>query len=209
MTKHKNHGHQKVRSRRSKNRLQEEIPRPFKAVDRIYTAEQQIEVLSACTSSAAVATFTAWNVSLNSFTQQASFTALFDQYRIVETEYRFVPRYVAADNNVVNAGLFHSVIDYDDSNLLAAVTDALSYNNCRMWSPGQNMNKLVLHFKPHVALAAFSGAFTSYANVVSPWLDCASSGVTHFGIKTAWTATSAVLVMDLYIRVKAEFKNLR
>jgi hypothetical protein len=75
----------------------------------------------------------------------------------------------------------YCVIDYDDSTNLTSVAAAEAYSTCLVLSPGESCDRT---FKPRIALAAYSGAFTSYANAPSMWIDAGSTGVQHFGVKT-------------------------
>lgn len=136
---------------------------------------------------------------LNDLPQVASFTALFDQYRIDKVQVDFIPTaqiclvpqaevtaVAALDAPIVaggaSGGVYGTVIDYDDSAALANLSAYMQYSNFKMGQVGS----LKIHrrtFKPHVATAAYAGAFTSYANMVNQWIDCASTTVQHYGLK--------------------------
>lgn len=176
------------------------------ADNQIYEVVQSAEFLAQLSSSASVPTYGSIYTTLQNFDQYTDFAPVFDQYRIVEVEVSFFPRIQTVDGQIVNAGLFHSVVDYDDSASLTSVASALDYTNCLV-TPGNKMHRRT--FVPHVALAAYAGAFTSYANVDRQWIDCSSSTVQHYGIKTAWTTTSIVLTMDVVVRARIQFRNVR
>jgi len=107
----------------------------------------------------------------------------FDQYRLMAVRFSIVP-----NNNAIglvtnsSTGLVpvYCVIDYDDTNALASASAAEGYNNCIVLNPGESLSRT---FRPRMALAAYSGAFASYANVEPLWIDASSNGVQHYGIK--------------------------
>jgi hypothetical protein len=114
--------------------------------------------------------------------------ALFDQYRIVGVEVLIVPQsnFVAAAATAT-AGMMHSVVDYDDATPLANEQNALDYQNCLTSSASDGHFR---KFVPHAAVAAYSGAFTSFTNVESPWIDAAYPSVQHYGLKVVNTTAS-------------------
>lgn len=171
-----------------------------------YEVVQSCEFLAQLVSNASIPTYGAIYTTLQNFDQFTDFAPVFDQYRIVEIEITFWPRVQTVDGQIVNAGLLHSVVDYDDSTVLTSVASALDYTNCLV-TPGNKMHRRT--FVPHVANAAYAGAFTSYANLSGQWLDAASSTVQHYGVKTAWTPTSIVLTMDVTLRARIQFRNVR
>jgi len=159
------------------------------------------------TSSNAVNQFQAFAVQLNNVDQYSSMIAVFDQYRIVMAEFVFMPT-----GNQLNtssfAGLFTTVVDYDDVTPLTSVAAALDYSNS-MTGEGYQPQRRV--FKPHVAIAAYQsvGVTSGYANVESPWIDAASYNVQHYGVKTVWTVTTAAYRYDVVVRLWLQFRNVR
>jgi len=158
------------------------------------------------TSSASVPTFVSYATTLNSFDKVSSYTGCFDQYRIRMIEMVLIPH--ASDNTTFSAssGLFTTVIDYDDATNLTTVADALSYSTS-LTTSGTTIQKRC--FIPHIADAVYSGAFTSFGNETCPWIDAASTTVQHYGLKSAWTTSSAVCAYDLVVRAWIQFRNSR
>lgn len=112
-------------------------------------------------------------------------TGFFDQYRIEAIRFTLWPQNNAiglVTNSTTSLVPVYLVIDYDDSTNLGSIAAAESYSNCVVVHPGQSFERV---FKPRMALAAYSGAFTSYANVADTWIDAASTSVQHYGIKYA------------------------
>jgi hypothetical protein len=144
-----------------------------------------------------------------SCTDFSSLAAVFDQYRINMIEIRLTPH---APNAFITStqpvGQLYTVLDYDDATALASGAAAVAYSDCIVSPPYANQRRC---FRPRVALAAYSGAFTSYANVASPWIDASSSTVNHYGVKT-WIdpgAAGALAVYDLVVRTHFEFRSTR
>jgi len=158
------------------------------------------------TSSGVANVYSAYYVSLNQFDQYTSLTAVFDQYRIRMVEATFRPRVTQETANSANTGLFATVIDVDDGALLTTFAQAEDYQTC---SIGRGLECQTRTCIPHAAMALYSGAFSSYGNVASPWIDTSSSTVQHYGFKTAWTSTDVAYVMDVQFRAWFQFKNVR
>jgi hypothetical protein len=110
-------------------------------------------------------------------------TGFYDQYKFEAIRFTITPQQNAIGlftNSTSSAVPIYCVIDYDDSTALSSVGAAAGYANCVIINPGESCERV---FKPHMALAAYSGTFASYANVVPTWIDSASSSVQHYGIK--------------------------
>jgi len=100
----------------------------------------------------------------------------------------------------------YSVIDYDDANALTTVAGALAYTNVIV-TPMTNGH--YRKWRPHIAVGAYSGAFTSFKNEVSNWIDVASPGVQHYGLKVVADVTSInTLSIKMFSRVWVQFRNV-
>jgi len=149
---------------------------------------------------------------LNSWSQYTQFAAVFDQYRIEEVQVVFRPMFTA--NQVSGSTTFYIptlyvVADYDDSTSLTTAAAFESYTNCNM-----SVNETVaVRLTPHSAQAAYSGAFTSYANKTYQWIDCSSPGVVHYGIKWGIDAGGAGQTSfqswKIQVRQRISFRNIR
>jgi hypothetical protein len=153
--------------------------------------------------------FAQFTVGLSSLPNPSEFSTLFDQYRISRVEYAFWPLQTEAVNSTTAAtpGII-TVVDYDDSNLLATIAAALQYPNAKWHSA---YKPFTLSFKPHIALAAYSGAvFTSFANTKDQWIDVASAGVVHYGLKIAVPQSTGIIQSWRVIgKALVELKNVR
>lgn len=182
-----------------------DIPRIFAKTRKVYTINQTlssgvISVGSTSPSSGAVY-FTLSNVPLNS-----AFQALFDSYKVQQMTVRFVPL-----GSVPAGGGYNplvSVIDYDDANALTSIQSAQAYDNAQETPLGQYCERTLV---PRVALAAYSGAFTSYATMRS-WIDVASNAVQHYGVKYYIVAATTAIAAPIYaieIDVVISFLSVR
>jgi len=163
------------------------------------------ESLSLYTTSATLPSFAAVTATLNSVSDYGSWASVFDQYRITAMEVTVMPQYSATTTITTVTGHIHSVIDYDDNTTITPA-QALEYSNCIVYNPGDTS---VRSFKPHIAAAAYSGTFTSYANLADQWIDSGSPGVVHFGMKLAASATGIPVTYDVVVRLVVQFRNPR
>jgi len=170
-----------------------------------YAITQSVIATATLTSSTTLETFTSNLFRLSNIVNDASFQAIFDQYRITLIEFYLIPN-TKNLNTSNDAGLLTSVVDYDDATNVSSVAQANLYPNAIITTGTIGH---YLKFQPHTAVAAYAGAFTSFTNVASPWIDIASDAVQHFGIKTAWTATSVVMTYNIDTRYHLEFRNVR
>jgi hypothetical protein len=149
----------------------------------------------------------ALSMSVSSLPNSSEFTNLFDQYRIVRLEYTFWPFQTQSTISTTATPVIASVVDYDDAVTPGGFGALQQYENCMVHSP---YKPFTVSFKPHVALAAYSGGFTSYANQKDQWIDSSSNAVQHYGCKFA-TPQSFGTIQTWYIigRALVECKNVR
>jgi len=168
---------------------------------------QSAEYASVLTTSTTLSSFAALYFTAGALDQISALTAVFDQYRIDEVELWIIPRLLGGlGNGTQEAGLLHSVIDYDDASNLTTVQQALDYTNVVVSSGSCGHYR---RWKPHCAVAAYSGSFTSYINEESPWIDAASTAVQHYGVKLAIGVTDSVYTFDAVARFRMTWRNLR
>ena len=130
-------------------------------------------VAGATTGMPAVAAFVsgAMAFQLADLNQVATFTALFDQYKFTGVRVQFMPIFNEnGQSGGSSAGDLYTAIDYDDANALADLNAFRQRADTRMTPSWKGTTH---YFKPHVALAGYAGAFTSFANQGNQWIDCA------------------------------------
>jgi len=163
-----------------------------------------IDLGTILTSSVTVPVSVGLNFTLNAVPEVSSFTTLFDQYKIEEVECFIFP-----EGNTNNNGLdtvWASVLDYDDSASLTTLTQALDYDTVRVTEFNVGHYR---RFKPRIAAAAYSGAFTSFANLSAPWIDCGSPSVQHYGIKILTEPSITAAGVRAIARLKLRFRASR
>jgi len=173
------------------------------AANKAFKVNQQLFISQFLQTSASIPVFYARYFSSADIDQFTYFSAVFDQYRFSCIELWISPEAGLATGSTSN---YASVIDYDDTNALTLYAQALDYGNCVQ---SNNKDTHYHKFVPHCAVAAFSGSFTSYVNVVAPWIDCNSTSVQHYGLKVAAYTSNVTQTFDLTVRIHAEFRNVR
>jgi len=125
---------------------------------------------------------------LNQVVGSSDFTNLFDEYRINCVVVKLIPRVntvqtLANGTEIPNNYVpnLHWVYDYDDANVPSNTDTLLEYGNYRVKAFDR---PITWKIKPKYALAAYSGAFTSY-KPMRGWLDVASPSIQHYGVKFA------------------------
>jgi len=170
-----------------------------------YNLVQMAQPVTLFTTSNVAATFGVYTfTATNTISQFTSLSAVFDQYRIREIEV-----WISAENNAatISSGSqnLYSVIDYDDGNALSTVGAALAYSNVVAGPLTQGQYR---KWRPHIAVAAYSGVFTSFKNEPANWLDVASAGVQHYGLKLAADITNNAQAIKMLVRVYVQFRNV-
>jgi hypothetical protein len=158
------------------------------------------------------ATYNQLSPSLALLPQVSTLAALFDQYRITMVEIDAYPNNRVGSPEGVSTTLQPTLIgtvDFDD-NANPAVLDVLrEYQACKLYDITKPFQ---LSFKPRIAVAAYSGAFTSYANTES-WLDVASPSVIHygakFGISGGLNAQTQLVNWWFSVRITVQFRHVR
>lgn len=157
---------------------------------------------SAFTSSLTVPTYYGRSFQLSDFGNVAEYTALFDQYRFDSIEAWIEPSIV--ESSTLSSPLYYSAVDVDDGNTPAVSTTVAAKQGVLSSSVGTGHYH---KWQPHMAIAAFSGAFTSYSNEVAGWIDSASPSVQHYGLKCAIPGVDSVVrIFYLTIRAKVSFR---
>jgi hypothetical protein len=138
--------------------------------------------------------------SLSSLGNASSFAAIFDTYRIVGVRVQFIP-----ETGIISLPSVYTVIDYDDSSA-TALSALVEYDTLKVAPPGAFFERSLV---PRIAVAAYSGAFTSFAQMSNQWIDCGSTGVVFYGLKYALTATTAVATYQILTTYTIQFRNPR
>lgn len=173
------------------------------ARQQVFTTVETTIPFNWLTSNAALPTFASANFTVNQVPDFSSFSAIFDQYMITEVEVTIEPQVSEVVTVAGDVGNLVSVTDLDDSNTPTALSDLGSYPNVLITKGTQSHYH---RWKPTVALAAYSGTFTSYAAAENQWLDCGSPNIQHYGLKAGCTASPTIQSYSLSIRLHVAFR---
>ena len=184
--------------RRMKTRAAKRINRSAAGVH-YFKRKFVVANITASTSGAGVQTNArgALTFALSSLPSASEFTALFDQYKITGVKLDFIPFGDTVNVPITGSGTTSLMspggplilaADYDDDSTPAAASNLLEYQACKV-IPVPRRHRM--YIKPKFATEIYNGVTTGYG-ARSGWLDCANSGVTHYGVKYWMNAPSAL-----------------
>lgn len=158
---------------------------------------------------------------LSDLTQAATFTALYDQYKITKVVIKLYPLFfygqfgssAQAVTAVAPTTRVLTLIDYDDAAAPTNLAVMRDYQNCKEWTINGATKPLTIPIVPHIAVAAFGGGvFASYANESKRWLDCGSATIEHYGLKIGIPqvqSAGCITGFDIEAEYYISFKNVR
>jgi len=138
---------------------------------------------------------------LGFFSAATPLATVFDQYRFQQVEVWF-------EYSQPNAGVafpeLTTAVDLDDAAVPTGPNMVQDHQGALISAgPGGHYHK----FKPHMAVAVYSGTFTSFANEPAAWIDIASPNVQHYGVKTSLTSNSTTPVsINVVLRAVISFR---
>lgn len=143
----------------------------------------------------------------------STLVSLYDQYRITKLEYLIFPMVNANGTGPeiasasINCFSFLTAVDYDDGNNPASMAVLRSYQTCETHNPYKVVKRVL---QPCVAVSTSGSGFEIKR---SPWLDAATSGVSHYGLKIGINSNgntaATLLAWSVHCRVYTEWKNTR
>jgi hypothetical protein len=160
------------------------------------------------TNSIVADTYGGMNFQLASLPNSLDLSSLWDQYRFAQITVAFMPRNNMNNSTTNDFGKLLTVIDYDDSSPPTSANELRQYQTVvetKAYKPH------VRTFVPHIAIGAYSGAFTSFANMKMQWLDLGSPTIQHYGIKYCQTAGvgTALTTYSTVVRIVVQVRNTR
>jgi len=180
-----------------------DVPRLRLGRNKIYTFNESY-IGAQVASSATVETDGFIAVFLTQFGNGTAYTSLFDSYRIVQVSVMFQP--CATPPSTGSQGPFYTAIDYDDSST-TALAALVRYDTVQSDSVGTYFERT---YTPRIATAAYSGAFTSFAQDSMQWLDAASNTIIHYGLKYALpNGTIATPLWNITVSAVIQCRNPR
>jgi len=152
------------------------------------------------TSSVTVQVRVAQSFQLSSFNSYTNMTTVFDSYKIEMIEAILTPQAATT----VAYPLLTTVTDFDDASTPGSFANVQDRPNSLTTSGGAGHYH---RFRPYVAVALYSGAFSSFGSEPSQWIDCASPNVQHYGLKAALDVAPSVYTYDLAVRAVVSFRG--
>ncbi len=127
--------------------------------------------------SSTTTTFAAgYYAALNALPGYTNLVECFDQYRILQVVYNFVPL-----GDYAAPGVMYTALDYEDANTPTNAAELEQFDTCMISPFSRSIQRVV---NPRISVAAYaSGVFTSYATQRATWIDSGSPGVQHYGLK--------------------------
>lgn len=180
------------------------MPRNGISLEQSVTLEMTYVTMSAFVASvtAGLPTYFAKAFTLNDFAGGTALRAVFDQYRFEQIETWF--EFVSPTSGAVQFPELSTAVDLDDASVPTAIGQVLDrVGSVTGTGPGGHYHK----WKPHVAVAAFSGAFTSYSNEPACWIDSGSPGVEHYGIKAIFVSNGSAQAVNITTRAVITFRS--
>ncbi len=177
------------------------LPRPL--INHEIVVHEALASLPLITTSSTVPVFGALWFEVNQLANVAGYSTVFDEYCIFEIEVLITPNLTETSSATV-LGSYTSAIDLDDSNVPTNLNELASYES----SVTTQSNVGHYHrWSPQFSIAAYSGAFTSYA-AGQGWVDIASPSVCHYGVKVG-SDVGVVQNLTYRTRMKVGFRRVR
>lgn len=151
-----------------------------------------ISLTSSTTGSTAFGSYSVYGT-LDCLPNYTEFSTLFDRYKIVGMSMKFLMFNTGALTGAAVSAtysqsgiLWHGITDYDDATAPPATEAGIQ--QLREYESYKVKNALVAntikqYCRPKLAVAAYGGAFTRYANMPALWVDANSTDVQHYGFK--------------------------
>lgn len=171
----------------------------------VYSFKKTVNVQSIVSGS--TGTSRAYSFALSDVPGFATYTDLYDFYKIVGVKIMFVPRQTE-QNNQIYLGMFHYVVDYNDSNAVDSAEEIMSRQGSRMrYMVGRPFS---LYVKPRIAAMAYeSGGSTGYYAERPRWMNTNDPTVPHYGLKVFLTQPSVGTTTDVYLTYWVRFKGVK
>ncbi len=162
------------------------------------------------TSTSAAEGLYAFSFALSDVADYLSYVAVWDVYKIREIVITVVPLTLASAPATGPGYAFAYISpDFDDATTPANAVAMLSYASLAVLAPNDRYS---FKFQPGVDIATTTSAAASINGVYnkkSPWLDCSSPSIPHYGVKAAVTqSTSTNLTQwNVFCRYTIDFKR--
>lgn len=154
----------------------------------------------------------------DSLANWTTLSALYDQYRINKVVLKLIPMMNVSNANVAtssaqNPGLIMSVLDYDDSTPLAALTDYFQYANFKQQPmiSGRVHTRILTPCVRDIMLNS-GGASVAAGVKKRQWIDCSQGAITHNGVKIymdPWYSVNSAQTYQVIATYYVSFRGVR
>jgi len=160
-----------------------DVPRMRLKANKVFTFSRSYSAVN-ITANTTVDQSGAITTSLSNFPNYNEFVNLFDEYRIVQLVYEFLPFM-----NTNSAPPIYTVIDPDDGMVPTSADQLRQFDTCRIVPSSVYFERTCT---PMLSSSLYSGTFTSYGNIrpTQVWVDTSSASVQFYGLKYYWPAVS-------------------
>lgn len=151
---------------------------------------------------------------LNSFPSYTDFTALFDEYRIVDCNVKIIPRYT--DNTSASNDNSMTILSwFTDHNEVSTAWNSVE----GLWMEREDLKQTLFNkevnikFSPRPINPVFSTPSTSYASIQAPqWINGTDSTVPHYGLALRMYAPNASIAFaqnmaNVYVTCTFQFRQ--
>jgi len=166
--------------------------------------------------------YNAFQFQLNQCLNYLKYVAIYDQYRILKVEVKFIPvmttQIIKPVVNGNTAGInpesivpmFYVVRDNDDAQLPVSINELRGRPDCKTVKATQSVRMI---FKPKTTTPVYQDGVTNgyKINQKDDWLDVANSQIAYYGLKTVLETNNDdnAYIYRVMIRYLVEFKGTR
>jgi len=159
---------------------------------------------------------------IGNFPNASGFLSVFDQYRITEVTYEFIPQCTTsfitggtvstvAPTSIYNTSILATAVDQDDATTPSNENVILAHESAMLHGPF--IRTMSRTYKPMVAASVYqTGGFGGYESRADAWIDSASVNVQHYGLKYSLyhgtTAPVDTVFMTVYCQALVEFRKV-
>jgi len=180
--------------------------RSFELQTKIYSTVNK----GVITSTSAAEGLYAFSFALSDVADYANYISVWDVFRIADIVLTMVPLTIpSAPASGPGYAFCYIAPDFDDATTPANTSAMLSYASLSFLGPSDRYS---FRIQPGVDIATTTSAAATINGVFnkkSPWLDCSSPSVPHYGVKAAVTQSTSTNLTQwcLFARYTIEFKR--
>jgi hypothetical protein len=176
------------------------IPRNGISLEQQITAEMTYSTSLLTTSASGLVVGGSLYFVVSGFSGATSALSVFDQYKFEQVEVWMDP---TAPQGTTTFGQVVTCVDLDDATAPTLVSQVQDHQESLPSVGGAGHYH---KWKPHMAVAVYSGTFASFANEPANWIDSASPNVQHYGFKAATSSFVAAINYDITVRAVISFR---